>query len=120
MLIFITHDFSVARYTSKRIIVLYLGKIVEKGPTESIIGNPIHPYTQALISVIPIPNPRIRHTRKFLKEEIPDPTDPPSGCMFHPRCHYAKEICKRKEPPLLEYKNNHFAACHFVDEIPRK
>lgn len=114
--LFITHDLSVARYVCDHIAILYLGKIVEKGSTENVIKNPLHPYAKSLISVVPVPNPKLRRQRVLLKGEIPDPINLPSGCMFHPRCRYAEEICRAKEPVLMEYGRGHYVACHLVKQ----
>ena len=115
--LFITHDIAVARYMSDSIGVMYLGKIVEKGPAEIIIKKPLHPYTQALISAVPVPDPKIKVQPPPIKERIPTATDLPPGCRFNPRCPYAKDLCRKKEPELLEIKKDHAVACHFVHEI---
>jgi len=115
--LFITHDIAVARYMSDSIGVMYLGKIVEKGPAEIIIKKPLHPYTQALISAVPVPDPKIKVRPPPIKGRIPTATDLPTGCRFNPRCPYAKDLCRKKEPELLEVKKDHAIACHFVHEI---
>jgi len=115
--LFITHDFSVARYVCNRIAVLYLGRIVEIGPVEEIIGNPLHPYAKALVSVVPVPNPRLKRDRILLKKEIPDPINIPLGCAFHPRCPYARELCRSEMLELVEVKENHHVACHLADKF---
>jgi len=112
--LYITHDIAQARYIGNRIIVMYLGKIVEKGPMEDVIQEPLHPYTKALISNVPVPDPTTKRKRIMLRGETPTPIDIPKGCRFHPRCKEASEICKRKEPKLLEVKKNHWVACHKV------
>ncbi|MBD3205601.1 ATP-binding cassette domain-containing protein [Candidatus Bathyarchaeota archaeon] len=111
--LFITHDIAVSRYMCDRIGVMYLGKIVELGPTEKIITNPTHPYTQALISAVPVPDPKISVGKIPIEGRIPsNARDLPPGCRFHPRCPYAKEGCKEKQPELVEVENGHFVACH--------
>jgi oligopeptide/dipeptide ABC transporter ATP-binding protein len=111
---FVAHDLSVVRHVSDRIAVMYLGKLMERSPSEELYTKPIHPYTSALLAAIPIPDPeenRRRH-RIVVSGEPPNPIDPPSGCVFHPRCPRATEICRRVEPPLARYANGHLAACH--------
>ena len=112
--VFVAHDLSVVRHVSDRIAVMYLGKLVEISPGEELYLKPIHPYTQALLAAIPIPDPnenRVRQ-RPVVKGEPPNPISPPPACRFHPRCPYATEICRTVEPPLTEYANGHLAACH--------
>ncbi len=109
--LFITHDFSAASYVGSKIGVLYLGKIVEEGYTDDIIKNPLHPYTQALLDAIYIIGVEKKNEIK-IKGEIPNPSNIPTGCRFHPRCPYAMEICKTVEPELVEIEKNHFVACH--------
>lgn len=108
----ITHDLSTAASYADRVAVMYLGKIVEAGPTASVLREPLHPYTQALLSVIPVPNPRLRRERIILEGEIPDPIDVPPGCRFHPRCPIAVERCHQVEPEWRELGAEHWAACH--------
>ncbi len=116
--IFITHDIAVARYMSDRINVMYLGKIVETGPTEDIIFDPLHPYTRALLSAVPIPDPEYKRERLPIKGELPSPINLPPGCRFASRCPYfQKGVCDVKEPDLREIKRNHFVACHFAEKI---
>ncbi len=112
--LYITHDIAQARYIGNRIIVMYLGKIVEKGPIEDVIREPLHPYTKALISNVPVPDPTAKRKRILLEGETPTPIDLPKGCRFHPRCNEASGECKRKEPKLREVKMNHWVACHKV------
>lgn len=109
--LFITHDIALSRYLSNRLAVMYLGKIVEMGPTEEVIKNPAHPYTQALINAVPVPDPDARRTEVVIKGEIASPINPPPGCRFHPRCPYAKEQCKQQEPELLEISKDRYVAC---------
>lgn len=112
--IFITHDLSVVNYFSDDIAVMYLGKLVEKAPSEKLFENPLHPYTQALLSAIPVPNIRRKSNRIILKGELSSPINPKPGCRFAPRCIYAKDKCFNTEPELVEVKIEHFVACHNV------
>jgi len=109
--LFISHDLSVVEHMSDRIAVMYLGKIAEMAPTREFMGNPLHPYTQALIASIPIPDPRMRKDRKGIEGEVPSPINPPKGCRFHPRCSQAMPECKTKEPKMIDVGNGHFVAC---------
>ncbi len=109
--IFITHDLGTVGYFADRIAVMYLGRIVELGTTIDVLENPQHPYTRALLSVIPVPNPRLRKKRIILEGETPNPIDLPSGCRFHPRCPVAMEICKQSDPGLFIVSETHSAAC---------
>ncbi len=115
--IFISHDLSVVKHISDRVGVMYLGTMVELASKENIYGNPQHPYTQALIAAIPIPDPEKRHEMKLIEGEIPSNVHTPSGCKFHPRCPYAKEICKEKEPPVKEIEPGHFVKCWFAGDF---
>ena len=112
--LFVAHDLSVVRHVSDRIAVMYLGKLMEVSPSEELYTKPIHPYTFALLSAIPIPDPEEnrRRERIVVGGEPPNPIDPPSGCVFHPRCPRATSICREVEPPLVRYPNGHLAACH--------
>ncbi|MEM2703501.1 MAG: ABC transporter ATP-binding protein [Candidatus Bathyarchaeia archaeon] len=110
--LFISHDLSVIRYISDRIMVMYLGKLVEIAETDELFSNPSHPYTEALISAVPIPDPTIRKKRIILHGTVPTPISPPSGCRFCTRCIYATDKCLKIEPELVEVKKKHFVACH--------
>jgi oligopeptide transport system ATP-binding protein len=118
-MIFISHDISVVKYISDRIAVMYLGRLVEVGPAAEIVDRPLHPYTRALISAVPVPDPRVERTRRriILEGDPPSPTNPPSGCPFHPRCSYAIDACKAQRPKLEEKESNRIAACLRVGEI---
>jgi len=113
----ISHDLTVIKHMCNRIMVMYLGNLVEVAERDSLFKRPYHPYSFALISAIPIPDPSIRKKRIILKGEVPAPINPPSGCRFHPRCQYAKDLCSEKAPVLEEIVKNHFVACHFADGI---
>ncbi|MCX8173504.1 MAG: ABC transporter ATP-binding protein [Thermoplasmata archaeon] len=115
--LFVTHDVSVARYMSDRIAVMYLGRIVEIGPTEYVISNAQHPYTRALLSAVPVPDPAHKHGRAEIKGELPSPIDLPKGCRFNPRCLYAKDICFQQSPGMIEVEKDHFVECHFAGKI---
>ena len=111
--IFVAHDLSVVRHVADRIAVMYLGKIVELGPADQVYANPIHPYTQSLLSAVPIPDPRANAARKqiVLEGDVPSPANPPPACRFHTRCPYATEVCSTDEPPLVDHGHGHLAAC---------
>ena len=116
-LVFISHDVGVTRYMSDRIAVMYLGRIVELGNAEEVIAQPLHPYTQALLTSVPVPDPKFQRGRAKIQGELPSPIDLPTGCTFHPRCPYAQEICKTTKPELREIVPGHFAECHFAGEV---
>ena len=113
-MLFITHDLSVAKLVGDKIAVMYLGKIVEIGRVEDVINNPKHPYTAALLSAVP--SFIKRRFKVEIRGDVPDPKNPPSGCRFHPRCPFAKDVCKREEPKLVEVEPEHYVACHYPIE----
>ncbi|MBA7692846.1 Oligopeptide transport ATP-binding protein OppF [subsurface metagenome] len=112
--LFIAHDLSVIEHISDRVAVMYVGKIVEMAETEELFLNPQHPYTEALMSAVPKPDPRLKMERIILSGEVANPANPPSGCYFHPRCRYAKELCKKESPELKEIDPEHYVSCHFA------
>jgi peptide/nickel transport system ATP-binding protein len=109
--LFITHDLATCKYICNRIAIMYLGKIVEIGPYRDVFGEPLHPYTKALLAAVPIPDPQFRRQEPIPKDEIPDAINPPAGCRFHPRCAYRMPRCSEAEPPLADYGGGHLAAC---------
>ncbi len=113
--LFVAHNLSVVKHISDRVAVMYLGRVAELAESEDLYETPLHPYTQALLSAIPVPDPVLESKRKriILEGDVPSPVNPPSGCNFHPRCWKAQDICREILPPLEEKKPNHFAACHF-------
>jgi peptide/nickel transport system ATP-binding protein/oligopeptide transport system ATP-binding protein len=114
--LFISHDLSVVRHIADQICVMYLGQIVERASTDELFQHPQHPYTRALLSAIPIPNPKIKRERIVIKGELPSPINPPAGCVFHTRCPYAMDRCKKERPVAKEHSPGHFVACHLNDE----
>ncbi len=114
--LFISHDLSVVKFISDKIGVMYLGSMMEFGKKEDIFSNPLHPYTKALFSAVPTPNPDVKMNRIALKGDIPSPANPPKGCLFHTRCPHATEKCKHIPPQYREYEPGHFAACHMLEE----
>ena len=110
--LFISHDLSVVQHISQKIGVMYLGSIVELSEKKELFKNPLHPYTKALLSAVPIPDPTLKRNREILKDDIPNPADPPSGCKFHTRCNYATKRCSEEVPQFKNVGNNHLVACH--------
>ncbi|MFC1521666.1 ABC transporter ATP-binding protein [Elusimicrobiota bacterium] len=113
-MIFIAHNLAVVKYISDKVAVMYLGKIVEMGPSEDLYKKPLHPYTQALIAAIPVPDPEAPKRDRVLEGDVPSPINPPSGCYFHPRCPKATDVCRQKSPALRRFNKDHMAACHFI------
>ena len=120
--LFVAHDLSVVRHVSDRIMVMYLGKVMELSPAEELYSRPIMPYTEALLSAVPVPDPDLaaKRERIVLEGDVPSPINPPSGCRFHPRCRYATDICSQVEPPLVDYGNGHLAACHHTLNVDKE
>jgi oligopeptide/dipeptide ABC transporter ATP-binding protein len=116
-ILFITHDLGTVSYFADRLMVMYLGRIVESGTTEQALNDPRHPYTQALLSVAPVPNPRLRRERIILQGETPNPLNLPGGCRFHPRCPLASEMCRQVDPPMRRSADGHEAACLLVESM---
>jgi oligopeptide/dipeptide ABC transporter ATP-binding protein len=116
-ILFVAHDLSVVKHVSDRVAVMYVGKIVEVAETTKLFENPKHPYTEALLSAVPKPDPRLRSQRIILEGDVADPANPPSGCYFHPRCAYAVERCKIESPALVELEPGHHVSCHRAAEL---
>ena len=117
--LFISHNLIVVKYLSSRVAVMYLGKIVELAKTDELFATPLHPYTQALLSAIAIPDPHAKRTRIILEGDVPTPIDPPSGCRFHTRCRYRMDVCEKIDPEFKDIGGEHFVACHLMD-MPRE
>ncbi len=115
--LFIAHDLSVVEHMCDRIAVMYVGRLVEVADSDTLLRRPLHPYTEALVSAIPPADPEVKLNRIILEGDIPSPANPPPGCVFHPRCLYAKDRCKEEEPRLDEIEPGHYASCHFADEL---
>ena len=115
--LFVAHDLSVVKHVSDRVAVMYVGKIVELAPTAMLFARPRHPYTEALLSAVPVPDPRRRARRIVLRGEVADPANPPAGCHFHPRCRYAVERCRNEAPALRKLADGHHASCHRAEEL---
>ena len=114
--LFISHDLSVVEHISDKVGVMYLGNLVEMGSKEDIFSNPMHPYTKALFSAVPIPDPTVKMNRIILEGDIPSPANPPAGCKFHTRCKECMEVCKSVEPKYKDYGNGHLVACHLYNQ----
>lgn len=114
--VFISHDLSVVKYITDEILVMYLGNMMEKGETDELFDNPLHPYTKALFSAVPVPDPDVKSSRIILEGDIPSPANPPQGCKFHTRCSQCMGVCKTVEPTYHEVTPGHFVACHLYDE----
>ena len=115
--VLIAHDLAVVQHVSDRIAVMYLGKIVEMSSADRVVMGPKHPYTEALLSAVPVPDPTVKKKRMILTGDVPSPVNPPSGCRFHTRCPYKEERCVAEEPPMREIAAGHFAACHFSEKL---
>jgi oligopeptide/dipeptide ABC transporter ATP-binding protein len=116
-MLFVAHDLSVVKHISERVAVMYVGRIVETAPTEALFASPKHPYTEALMSSVPIPDPRLRSERIVLQGEVADPANTPPGCHFHPRCKYATAVCREQAPAQEEVAPNHYVRCHRAREL---
>jgi len=118
--VFVAHDLSVVQHISDRVAVMYVGKIAELTDSDTLYNNPLHPYTEALMSSVPKPDPKYQSKRIIMSGDVADPSNPPPGCYFHPRCRYAKDICSQKEPEFRELKPDHFVSCHRAEELQLK
>jgi oligopeptide/dipeptide ABC transporter ATP-binding protein len=118
--LFIAHDLSVVKHISNRVAVMYLGKVVELAATDELFSNPKHPYSEALMSAVPVPDPDFKQERILLEGDVPSPVDPPSGCYFHPRCKYATDVCRNEVPQYRHLGDEHFVSCHRADELTLK
>ncbi len=118
--VFVAHDLSVVQHISDRVAVMYVGKIAELTDSDTLYNNPLHPYTEALMSSVPKPDPKYESKRIIMPGDVADPSNPPPGCYFHPRCRYAKDICSQKEPEFRELKPDHFVSCHRAEELQLK
>ncbi len=118
--LFVAHDLSVVEHISDRVAVMYVGKLVESGPVDELYRQPRHPYTEALLAAVPVPEPQKKTARTPLQGHVPDPANPPRGCAFHPRCPYARDRCKNETPSLREVQPERFVACHFAEELDLK
>jgi peptide/nickel transport system ATP-binding protein len=118
--IFVAHDLSVVQHISDRVAVMYVGRIAEMAESVELYSRPLHPYTEALMSSVPRPNPRVKKERIIMEGDVADPSNPPPGCLFHPRCRYVQDRCKTEVPELREIKPDHYAACHFAGELELK
>jgi peptide/nickel transport system ATP-binding protein len=115
--LFVAHDLSVIRHISDRVAVMYVGKLVEMAETEELYNNPQHPYTEALITAVPRPDPDTKKRRIILPGEVANPANPPSGCYFHPRCQYVQDVCSQEAPPFADIGGGHFVACHYAGKL---
>jgi len=118
--IFVAHDLSVVQHISDRVAVMYVGKIAEMADSEKLFGYPLHPYTEALMSSVPKPDPKYQSERIVMEGDVADPSNPPSGCYFHPRCRYAIDVCKQDPPEFRQLKPDHYVACHRAEELELK
>jgi len=118
--VFVAHDLSVVQHISDRVAVMYVGKIAEMASAEELYTYPLHPYTEALMSAVPKPDPLYKSERIIMQGDVADPSNPPSGCYFHPRCQYVKDVCSQQTPEFRELKPDHFVACHRADELQLK
>jgi peptide/nickel transport system ATP-binding protein len=115
--LFVAHDLSVVRHISDRVAVMYVGKIVEVSPVDELFENPLHPYTETLLSAVPVPDPKRKKKRGVLWGEVADPANAPSGCAFHPRCAYVQDVCREEIPELREIEPGHLSRCHFAETL---